>query len=247
MDARIGVLWGRTKCRNSFFISFDPACNVLAFGTHFPDLQAGSIDIERESMKKSARSPDVTPKLKRKAISNGLRFDIFKRDYFTCQYCSRTPPGVILEIDHIIPVKDGGLNVEGNLVTACAVCNSGKAAKSLAVIPESLSSRAKRIAESEAQIAGYAAVLQAKRDREDSDAWKVFKTLLGVNETRKDWFLGMTTILRKISVVRALEIADYTNGRGIYSDRHKFLYFCKVCWTEINGNATKPIEKMEIQ
>jgi len=48
MDARMGVLWGRTKCRNSFFISFDPACNVLAFGTHFPDLQVGSIDIERE-------------------------------------------------------------------------------------------------------------------------------------------------------------------------------------------------------
>ena len=47
----MGVLCGRTKCRNSFFISFDPACNVLAFGTHFPDLQAGSIDIERESMK----------------------------------------------------------------------------------------------------------------------------------------------------------------------------------------------------
>lgn len=238
-------LW-RTKCLNSFFISFDPACNVLAFGTHFLDLQAGSIDIERESMKKSARSPDVKPKPKRKAISNKLRFDIFKRDYFTCQYCSRNPPGVILEIDHIIPVKDGGLSVEENLVTACFDCNRGKAAKSLAVIPESLSSRAERIAESEAQIAGYAAVLQAKRDREHSDAWKVFNTLLEVNETRNDWFFGMTKILQKISVVRALEIADYTNNRGIYNDRHKFLYFCKVCWIEINGNTTKPIETMEI-
>jgi hypothetical protein len=39
-------LW-RTKCLNSFFISFDPACNVWAFGTHFLDFQAGSIDIER--------------------------------------------------------------------------------------------------------------------------------------------------------------------------------------------------------
>jgi len=28
-------------------MSFDSACNVSAFGTHFPDLQAGSIDIER--------------------------------------------------------------------------------------------------------------------------------------------------------------------------------------------------------
>ena len=68
---------------------------------------------------------------KRKAISKGLRFDIFRRDEFTCQYCGSQPPDVVLEIDHIMPVKEGGDNHPLNLVTACEACNRGKAAKVL--------------------------------------------------------------------------------------------------------------------
>ena len=130
-------LW-RTKCLNSFLYPSTPFVMYWHLVHIFQTCRRGRSISKGKSMKKSARSPDVKPKPKRKAISNKLRFDIFKRDYFTCQYCSRNPPGVILEIDHIIPVKDGGLSVEENLVTACFDCNRGKAAKSLAVIPESL-------------------------------------------------------------------------------------------------------------
>jgi len=38
---------------------------------------------------------------------------------------------VVLEIDHIHPVKEGGTNDEGNLWTLCYCCNRGKAAKQL--------------------------------------------------------------------------------------------------------------------
>ena len=68
---------------------------------------------------------------KRKAISKGLRFDIFKRDGFTCQYCGEQPPGVVLHIDHILPVVEGGNNRDANLVTSCAACNMGKGQKIL--------------------------------------------------------------------------------------------------------------------
>ena len=44
----------------------------------------------------------------RKAISVKLRFEVFKRDNFTCQYCGRKSPDVILHVDHIDPVKNGG-------------------------------------------------------------------------------------------------------------------------------------------
>lgn len=44
----------------------------------------------------------------RKAISKKTRFEVFKRDRFTCQYCGATPPGVLLHIDHIHPVAEGG-------------------------------------------------------------------------------------------------------------------------------------------
>ena len=36
-------------------------------------------------------------KLMREAVSKKRRFDVFKRDGFTCQYCGATPPGVLLK------------------------------------------------------------------------------------------------------------------------------------------------------
>lgn len=59
-------------------------------------------------------------------VSKRLRFGIFHRDDFTCQYCGNRPPGVILELDHIHPLSKGGDNQEINLVTACHSCNLGK-------------------------------------------------------------------------------------------------------------------------
>jgi len=67
----------------------------------------------------------------RKSLSKKTRFEIFKRDGFTCQYCGKTPPQVILEVDHINPVINGGENDVTNLVTACFDCNRGKGAKEL--------------------------------------------------------------------------------------------------------------------
>lgn len=65
-------------------------------------------------------------KAKRKPISNKTRVEIFKRDKFTCQYCGRSAPEVILEIDHIKPVAEGGTNDVINLITSCRECNRGK-------------------------------------------------------------------------------------------------------------------------
>lgn len=62
----------------------------------------------------------------RKAISKKTRFEVFKRDNFTCQYCGKMAPDVVLEVDHINPVKNGGGNEFINLVTSCFDCNRGK-------------------------------------------------------------------------------------------------------------------------
>lgn len=73
---------------------------------------------------------------KREGLSKKTRFEIFKRDGFTCQYCGRTSEESILEIDHIIPVSRGGTNDEMNLVTACFDCNRGKGNRELGnIIP----------------------------------------------------------------------------------------------------------------
>ena len=55
-----------------------------------------------------------------------LRFEILKRDNFTCKYCGRSSPSVILQVDHIVPFSKGGISVSENLVTSCFDCNIGK-------------------------------------------------------------------------------------------------------------------------
>jgi hypothetical protein len=62
----------------------------------------------------------------RKAISKKVRFEVFKRDSFKCQYCGCSAPDVILHIDHIQPVSKGGDNDITNLITSCFDCNMGK-------------------------------------------------------------------------------------------------------------------------
>jgi len=63
---------------------------------------------------------------KRKSLTKKSRFEVFKRDSFTCQYCGRSAPGVVLRVDHIHPVAKGGTNEVANLITACFDCNVGK-------------------------------------------------------------------------------------------------------------------------
>ena len=60
------------------------------------------------------------------AVGKRLRFEIFKRDSFTCQYCGQFPPHVILEVDHLTPRASGGSDDIENLVTSCFACNRGK-------------------------------------------------------------------------------------------------------------------------
>ena len=67
----------------------------------------------------------------RKSTGKRLRFEIFKRDGFTCQYCGAQPPDEVLVIDHIHPVSAGGTNDPLNLITACETCNQGKSDRPL--------------------------------------------------------------------------------------------------------------------
>jgi len=62
----------------------------------------------------------------RKPMSKKVRFEIFKRDSFTCQYCGKSAPEVVLHVDHITPISKGGEDDITNLITACQSCNLGK-------------------------------------------------------------------------------------------------------------------------
>ena len=64
-------------------------------------------------------------------VGKKLRFEVFKRDKFTCTYCGRKAPDVVLHCDHIEPVAEGGTDTLLNLTTSCFDCNSGKGRRRL--------------------------------------------------------------------------------------------------------------------
>jgi hypothetical protein len=67
----------------------------------------------------------------RKGIPKSVRFEVLKRDSFSCQYCGASAPDAVLHIDHIDPVANSGDNHITNLITSCEGCNLGKSDKAL--------------------------------------------------------------------------------------------------------------------
>lgn len=106
------------------------------------------------------------------SISKKLRFEVFKRDGFTCQYCGKKTPETVLEVDHIVSVSEGGQDDMTNLVTSCFDCNRGKGKISLDKVPgqeEDLHEKTILLLERERQLREYNEVLARIREREDVD------------------------------------------------------------------------------
>ena len=68
------------------------------------------------------------------------RFNVFLRDKFLCQYCSKSFKVEELTFDHVIPKSKGGKTTWDNVVTSCRVCNTLKGNKSLKKIGVKLKS-----------------------------------------------------------------------------------------------------------
>lgn len=66
---------------------------------------------------------------KRDPIESRLRHEVFKRDEYKCQECSKSKKETILHCDHILPVSQGGMDEMDNLQTLCQACNLAKSNK----------------------------------------------------------------------------------------------------------------------
>lgn len=172
-------------------------------------------------------------KPKRVGVAKMLRFEVFKRDRFSCQYCGAHPPSVILHVDHIHPVSLGGTNEIDNLITACEPCNLGKGARSLTAIPQSLSDKAADVAEREEQLRGYSAILDAKRERLEAETWRVMDILNPSGESVPcGEFASAKRFIEKLGVQAVMEAAEI----AMLSDtpvKRLFRYFCGVCWNRV--------------
>jgi len=172
---------------------------------------------------------------KRTPLSKTKRFEIFKRDEFTCQYCGDHPPSCILEIDHIVALAKGGDNEEHNLITSCKNCNRGKGVRSLSSAPKSLKEKAAQIKEAEAQILAYQAIIQAKEDRIKDEAFEILDYLGLVNPegfASKAQVRSVKLFIKKLAFPHVMECAEIAfENTGPW--KGGFNYFCGVCWNKI--------------
>lgn len=62
------------------------------------------------------------------AVSKRVRFEVLRRDTYTCRYCRSKDNE--LTVDHVTPVALGGTDDPSNLVACCKDCNAGKSSTS---------------------------------------------------------------------------------------------------------------------
>lgn len=173
------------------------------------------------------------------SASKKIRFEIFKRDGFKCAYCGKSPPAVVLEVDHIEPKAKGGKDDINNYITACFDCNRGKRDIPLEKIPAQLQENLEVLREQEAQLKEYRRFI-AKIEKRLTDDFDEINNIYSENYPEwefSDQFKNVSLrrflqLLPKHRVIEALNIAitKWPNNK----DR-VIPYFCGVCWNMIRG------------
>lgn len=164
------------------------------------------------------------------AVSKRTRFEVLRRDNYTCRYCRATEAP--LAVDHVTPVALGGTDDPSNLVAACRDCNAGKASSSPdASLVADVSEDAVRWSKA---MQHAALVLSEQMDARDVylgafiDAWPSYRHV-------PDSLMG--TVERFYEIGLPLDVmadAARTAGsaRGIY-DRPA--YFAGICWKRVRA------------
>ena len=187
------------------------------------------------------------------SLSVRTRFEVFKRDRFTCTYCGGHPPDVLLEVDHIIPRAAGGLDDLENLVTACLDCNRGKSDRLLeegarpvdrAIVDDAQ----ERLAQAQA----YAESVVQLREVGYRLEWMVVEAWANafgaVRKENKDGTAGYSfedygrfpneasvrRILKRLPVSDVLEAVDITSSKFRSASSSAERYFFGVCWRMVD-------------
>lgn len=147
-----------------------------------------------------------------RTLSKKIRFEVFKRDAFTCQYCGKKAPDVVLEVDHIEPISKGGKTVMLNLVTSCFDCNRGKRNVKLSdnSVIEKQKKALQELSEKQEQLkmllkwrSGLLNI-ESQEIQAIQDAWEKTTTYsltgIGINNVKK--------LLRQFSLINILESID---------------------------------------
>ena len=165
-----------------------------------------------------------------------MRFEVFKRDSFTCQYCGAMPPKTPLEVDHIHPISKGGTNDKMNLVTACFDCNRGKSNVTLSSVPDSLNTVSERKILAQQQYKVYKKILEKERKlmEDDIDTVEQIYSNAYRDYCFTDAFRG--SVKRFIEILGVSQVEDAMSAacsRVYYHEQQVLKYFCGICWGRI--------------
>jgi hypothetical protein len=176
----------------------------------------------------------------REPVSKRTRFNVFKRDGFRCQYCGRTPPAVVLEVDHIHPVSAGGKSKTENLLTACFDCNRGKGAELLSSVPQSVEQRATVLQEKQDQLKAYTRLLRDIEKGEMAIVRRVEEVFQRYFPSREfsDSFTDSVRVNFVASLAEDQIILAMTKACMKRPDHagDATKYFCGICWNMIRGS-----------
>jgi hypothetical protein len=187
------------------------------------------------------------------AVSKRVRYEVLRRDNFTCKYCGGSTPDVTLTIDHVIPVALGGGDDPSNLVAACTDCNAGKSS----AVPDSAV-----VADVNAKAVKWSAALRKAAD-ERLAQWS--------HRTEfEDWFLGMwkswtyggpngdkyTVSIPDVFgqslaqfMAAGLERHDLEELVAVAmaaKTKEPWKYFCGCCWRRIRESQKRAQEILEV-
>lgn len=180
------------------------------------------------------------------AISKSLRFEILRRDKFTCKYCGASAGETELHVDHVIPESLGGTSTPENLVASCKDCNSGKSGR---MLDEATVSETKRNAELWAE-----AMQLAVDEREE--------VLMEQDELRAwfvdEWRMWMPNVPMPVEALRVVpsylkkglpdvEICDAIEiaASAKIPDSARFKYFCGVCRNKLVAIQERALQIFE--
>lgn len=179
----------------------------------------------------------------RKSLSKKLRFEIFKRDAFTCVYCGRFAPNVQLHVDHILAVAEGGGDEPTNLATSCQECNGGKGPRNLKSAVGVLTAPPRPNSEEMIdQLRAYSAYLTEREDFFDEQVFAIGKAA-GVTrqdddgKMPQDKYQSIRVFIQRVPIDKLMDIAYQVGARDDLSPFNRWKYFCGAAWAIAHGGT----------
>lgn len=176
------------------------------------------------------------------AVTKRLRYEVLRRDDYTCRYCGAKAPHVKLTVDHVVPQALGGPDEPGNLVAACEACNGGKTS----VPPD-----AALVADVECDALRWSAAMQkaAEIAHADYEARLAYRRVF--RDEWDDWKTGAEGAKQAVPLdagwessldnFREAGLPDWELGEAVRAAManqkvaadNTFRYFAGICWTKI--------------